>query len=549
MASSPQESVGPEVVAEDKTLVEKLRDSLTAKQCFDNFLFCLVTIMLIVDLVTDLWVVTIYGARKDTVFMAVSSLFLILTGLLCAIMFATNMRTDTEGRMAKMYVCLCCNFPFQIGIIYQRCLYGAQRCSRQAVVHAHARPVGIGSSSSAMDWRFAKLKLLQSMFQCAPELIINLLHILTFMDVHVVQYVSAATSLFSLVLGVVLHEKARKDHARGATMGISKVVCIFAYKSLILATRVFALANFIYFFKGWIVTLILPHLLLMFSFFSFLYRQIWKVPYHKIVQHSLYSLLAYFPVHNEYRPEGEIVAFYILFMVENIVMVAIPFRYSFPGSVNPVHEPGSKYYLAMTLSVLVGSAVGLIFMALYYFVFHKSRHTIRDTNLGWLARICEWSKASREAAGDPDLPDHAHRGRPGASRDPDKIYISQDGNDNQGEEEDAGEDCVRDPESGMIRNSAELPDREYQPGMGTDPDTDTTSRATLLNHNVLKPANQDVGLRIFKGRREAVMKEMAEQCLGEGPGCASRPSVLEGEDEDEDEDHDEGDRKPLHPVV
>ena len=242
MASSPLDPVGPDVEADNKNLLDRLRVSITAKQCCDNICFLLVTCLIISDLVTDIWVMFYFGSLKHTLFMTLTALFLILSSLLTTILFSAQMKTDGEGKLAKMYICLCCNFPFQLGIIYQRCFHGFQKCTRQSVVHAHVRAAEPGTPSN-MDWKFAKLKLVQSVLQCAPELIINILHMLIYPSVDPAQIVSASTSFLSLTLGVVLHDKARKDHCRSSTMSLVKVICIYFYKILVLSTRIIAITN------------------------------------------------------------------------------------------------------------------------------------------------------------------------------------------------------------------------------------------------------------------------------------------------------------------
>ena len=73
-------------------------------------------------------------------------------------------------------------------------------------------------------------------------------------------------------------------------------------------------------------------------------------------------------------------------------MVGLPYFHTPTRTYDPEYKPWSDFHTTSTLLVLLFSAVGLIFMGTYYFFFHGAKETISDTNLTWLAKVCEWTK-------------------------------------------------------------------------------------------------------------------------------------------------------------
>ena len=516
MASSPQHHP-QETVQEESILLDRSRISVTLKQFCDNTAFFLVTLLIILDLVTDIWVIIVFGLRRDMVFMGVLTGLLVFAGLILTVAYSTQHRSEGDRNISS-YINLCLNFPFQIGIIYQRCVFGLQKCYSccpgQIAGHAHASgPRGIPSN---LDWKFAKLKMIQSMFHCVPQLIGNILHILVYKDVHIIQIISGVSSFTSIIFGVVLHEKARKEQTHGALMGIMKVICILLYKTLVMGTRLLAIIHFIYYFGGWIAAVLVPHVSIILGFYLYLYRQIWKVQYHTIVLHSLYSMFAYFPIHSEYRPEGEIVMFYILFMVENIIMVALPFKVTPIMYITRPFHPTSRYYFIVMLTILVGATAGLIFMCAYYFLFHKSRHSIRETNIGWLARLCEWRKQDED-----EITVTVSNGQNHAVYPSDLREFVPNGN---------GE-LSRDIQTTEASSYHTHFDGGTPTSHTAETDADLPSSTSLLNANIVKFVTSSANPESGSQRERLLVQGDVHQ------ETANRPSVLEGDD-DSDAEHD-----------
>ncbi len=169
-------------------------------------------------------------------------------------------------------------------------------------------------------------------------------------------------------------------------------------------------------FRKWLSAVLVPHFILVSFFFLFVYRNVWKVRYYKILIHSFYCIFAYFPLHNEYRPEGEIMIFYAVFLLENVLMVSLPYGV---GPVLPVHRdyiPGSSFYRSVTIMVLVGSAIGLVILATYYFFLHRSRDDIQESHFS-----CFGDLGKKAAAPPPRVPTDQ-------ALDISKIYLSDNAN-------------------------------------------------------------------------------------------------------------------------
>lgn len=130
--------------------------------------------------------------------------------------------------------------------------------------------------------------------------------------------------------------------------------------------------------------MLVPHFVLVCFFFLFVYRNIWKIRYYKILVHAFYCIFAYFPLHNEYRPEGEITIFYVIFLLENILMVALPYGVDPLYAVHQEYAPNSQFYRGVTIMVLVGSAIGLVIVSVYYFFLHRSRDDIQESHFSCL---------------------------------------------------------------------------------------------------------------------------------------------------------------------
>ncbi len=107
--------------------------------------------------------------------------------------------------------------------------------------------------------------------------------------------------------------------------------------------------------------------------------------------HAFYCIFAYFPIHNEYRPDGEIMMYYAIFMLENILMVALPYGIRPLYPIRRDYTPGSNFYDGITIFVLVASAVGLVIVSIYYFFLHKSHKDILQSHFSCFGDCVEIS--------------------------------------------------------------------------------------------------------------------------------------------------------------
>lgn len=416
-------SGGPADDGEQTDLLGMLRLPDSYRSCCDTLWFLLITLLLLLDLLTDLGVLVLYAIDRHYVFLATSAGVFVVGSALGSCVYGVQMRQHAGHGALRGCGCLLANCPLRCGQVGHRFMH-AYHSSGGASGSVDGVDAGVGMDSdnngsrvccscccrqpshqpwrakqqNNLRWVFIKLDLIHGMVNCAPQIVINVLYMLHHgggegrRHAYMLQYVSVATSFGVLLLASVLHEKLRKERARNSPYGCMPMMCILVYRSLVLAARLLAFAVFIHYFGPLIVGVVVPHLILVLAFFTYLYRQVWKVPYYKIFTNSFYCILAYYPIHCEYRPEGEIVMYYILYLVENIVMVGLAYVHQPLLSSAETFAPWSDFHKTATLLVLLWSSIGLTFMGTYYFFFHGANESISDTNLSWLAKVCEWTK-------------------------------------------------------------------------------------------------------------------------------------------------------------
>ena len=69
-----------------------------------------------------------------------------------------------------------------------------------------------------------------------------------------------------------------------------------------------------------------------------------QVSYAKIGAHCYYCLIDYIPLLNDYRPEGEVILFYIAVICENLIMVVLPMK------VRPIQVMSSPMSMSYVLT-------------------------------------------------------------------------------------------------------------------------------------------------------------------------------------------------------
>lgn len=300
-----------------------------------------------------------------------------------------------------------------------------------------------------------------------------------------------------------------------------------------LAARVLALVNFLYFYHELLAAILLPHFLAVFIFFAYVYRAVWKVRYYKIFLHTIYCVLAYFPIHNDYRPEGEILLYYTLFIIENIIMVSVPYALKTTQVRPKIHLPGSQYYYVITVCVLVGSAVGLCFMAIYYFLLHRSKATIQEQHLNWLSRFCIWSNKEEDAPARPMTTQ--------SSPDGSRFLVCEEENANMRSVMDENVEHEH-----LLTVTNELDESGPPPSYRSTitchhgNSVHTNSRGSLDDGEFKSSGNGEDGRGSGDGND-----------YGEGmQHHTGRPSVLSGDDDMRDYDSDQDqDTRPLHVIV
>ncbi|ELU15488.1 hypothetical protein CAPTEDRAFT_203439 [Capitella teleta] len=376
MASPLDAGVAPELQDEHNDLLFKFR-ARPLSQCLHNAAFFATTLLSLSDLITDVWLIVTYGFQEHVAYLGVGLFSVLLAQSGAAIMYALQMRADlqqqetsTKASLFRLYGCLVLNFPCQLGILVHRLHHNCNRNCQRCFEGSSQQPE-ITSSSKDTEWKFAKIKLLQSLLQCAPQLGLNLLHMLRYStQVSPLQCCSAVLSFISLVVGIVQHSECQRrafDSLPGN--GVLGTGCMLCCQALLLGSRVLVLSSFAFMFGAWVAAVLGPHLVIMLM--AFFYRHhfpgSWPpVPSYKLCLHSFYAVFVYVPVHNEYRADGEMLLCYALLLLENILMACLPLFLAPPLPVpEALLPPGSRLYAALCGAIISGSVMGSIFLSLY----------------------------------------------------------------------------------------------------------------------------------------------------------------------------------------
>ena len=111
-------------------------------------------------------------------------------------------------------------------------------------------------------------------------------------------------------------------------------------------------------------------------------------------------------------------------------MVALPYAVGPTYLVHKDYAPGSSFYRSITVMVLVGSAVGLVIIGVYYFFLHRSRDDIQKSHFSCFGGFCDFAQ---KPAPPPRVPVDQTLGIS-------KIYLTENvNNENQTRQADFGE--------------------------------------------------------------------------------------------------------------
>ena len=354
-------------------------------------------LVLLSDVTSTGLLLFVFSHYRDFSFLAAGVFFILLSSLVVSITLAVEISAEETGRRRQRMVATCvfvANFPLSLSVIvyqFAHCLrYAKQLCSSQAAADMII--------VSRREWLLTKLMLQHSLIHSGPLLVINGLHMLCYDNSHIIQYISASVSFVSLTLGVVAYEKTRKQRSRDVTssmagsqsFGLLALLCVLLYKMVMLLARVISVTNYLYYFGKWLIVLFVPHLMLVFIFMVCVHPDIWATQGLKVVTLSLFSVFTYVPVTGgRRRHDGEVLLYYALFAIENVIMVAVPHNYPpTSGMVATSHLPSTHYYNTVIMLALFGTALGLALASLYYFFAHRSATAVREANVGWLIVCC-----------------------------------------------------------------------------------------------------------------------------------------------------------------
>ncbi|XP_070553982.1 uncharacterized protein [Ptychodera flava] len=225
-----------------------------------------------------------------------------------------------------------------------------------------------------------RLWMMESLTESLPQLLINLYVIVKYQNNTYIQYISAILSFITLVWGVTSPEKYFREiqiifHGRDHKTRTDsiQIFFIFVYKGLLLAARSLTLVYFTIAFHYYIILVIFLHWAIVFgrSLYFKLYRGIFNdVRYVRLITNSIFCIFLFFHVSNKKRIRGTMLQYYILYVVENITMILL---WYFLGK-------GSSVYDTLVLVAVIGcTLLGVIIMAMYYTLIHKSRAYILNS--------------------------------------------------------------------------------------------------------------------------------------------------------------------------
>ncbi|XP_076817034.1 uncharacterized protein LOC143462677 [Clavelina lepadiformis] len=254
-----------------------------------------------------------------------------------------------------------------------------------------------------------KQKLIESMLESLPQLLINVYLIAHRPETLVIQYISAVLSYISLCGGVVRYDKTRKDneadrwmvdrtlvHSRAFNTRLEwpQILFISLYKGAFLAARILALVFFTIYFQWYILGPVLLHWAVLLCYFiakwypdfSKVTRQLRQADYNYrayiFLSHDFISVLtASFvgifihvrPYYHAFidQPYCFMFWYYVIYVAENICLFLTP------GIVMPILKGDdllTKFqYYGLLATDLVLNVVGCVLCATYYLAVHKMR--------------------------------------------------------------------------------------------------------------------------------------------------------------------------------
>ncbi|ELU01588.1 hypothetical protein CAPTEDRAFT_204149 [Capitella teleta] len=534
MASPLDAGVAPELHDGQTDMLFKFH-ARPCVQCFYSVAFFVSTSLTLSDLITDVWLIVDYGLREHVAYLGVGLFSVLLAQFGAATMYAIQMRLDLQQQgdtsktsMVRLYGCLLLNFPCHLGILMHRFHHNCNRHCQQCFDSSsqNQQQQETSPASREAEWKFAKIKLLQSLLQCGPQLGLNLLHMLRYSSqVSVLQCSSAVLSFLSLVIGVVQYEQCRSQSSLSAL----STLCMLFYQVLLLGARVLAVSCFVFFFGAWAAAVLAPHLAIMLISLCYLHHfsAAWPpVPVYKLCLHSVYALLAYIPVCSEYRADGEMILCHVLLLLENVLMACLPYALepsmAVPQSLLPLH---SRTYDALCGLIVAGSVMGSVFFGLY--------SCFLDTPYSSLASserpscVCCWCCKGRDEDGAPQPPSSldihsiggSRKRRHRRRRQLDSSYLST----HTGAGPPAPPQCYH-----TLDECGTPPELTDSPPPTVRLERDSASVQLLSPGSVL-------------GIGGALVISPADE------EAAGRPSIMEGEDDSEAEVINDSDKTPLKP--
>ncbi|XP_013414011.1 XK-related protein 8 [Lingula anatina] len=241
------------------------------------------------------------------------------------------------------------------------------------------------------DHRLLRLGLIESLVEAMPQFMINIYVMLKFGNVETFQIVNTSVSFLSLVWGIVLHQKLVKEHLYTSQtgklkppngLGFRQMAVIFLYKALLLGSRFLAFVYFSWVYPLVSLAFIIPHYLIIVTYM--IAKRHWDgvllnkndkwIFAQRMLKILINSLLNIFIYYRETVPPnvplyGEQIAYYILYTVENIMLITLPM-----GKNMHLTDPN---YVYIASACAIGMLLGYCIMIFYYVCVHKSSEYIR----------------------------------------------------------------------------------------------------------------------------------------------------------------------------
>ncbi|XP_039261656.2 uncharacterized protein LOC120337829 [Styela clava] len=272
-----------------------------------------------------------------------------------------------------------------------------------------------------------KMKLIESMLESLPQLLINLYLIVSYQETPIIQYISATISYLSLCGGIVRYDKTRKDneadrlmvdrtllHSRAFTTRLEwpQILFLSLYKGFFLAARILVFVYFTVYFQWYVLVFVFIHWAVLMCYLVYLWyptdidkktKQLVQADYkfraYMFLSQDCFSVFlnSLIGIFVSVRPQNYgflgqpycyLFWFYFAFIIENIILFLIP------GVYYSILDEESmlviyQYYIVLIFELTL-NVFGAVLCTIYYFSVHKMSVYTRNAypSITKLQKIC-----------------------------------------------------------------------------------------------------------------------------------------------------------------